>query len=59
MLPELQLYFLFDCIVIKFLISFFCYLLNVRVLESGNLLVLQIQEHPKEAISSADTVGER
>lgn len=35
------------------------YLLNVPVLVSGSLLVLQIQGHPKEAISSAGTVGER
>lgn len=35
------------------------YLLNALVLESGSLLVLQIQGRPKVAISSAGTVGER
>lgn len=40
-------------------IAFDYYLLNVLVLENGSLLVLQIQERPKEAISSAGTVGEK
>lgn len=35
------------------------YLLNDPALENGSLLVLQIQGRPKEAISSAGTVGER
>lgn len=57
-------FFWFDLVIIKkntfrFLLSVSNYLLNALVLENGSLLVRQIQGRPKEAISSAGTVGER
>lgn len=56
--------FWLDLVIIKkntfrFLLSVSNYLLNALVLENGSLLVRQIQGRPKEAISSAGTVGER
>lgn len=57
-------FFWLDLVIIKkntfrFLLSVSNYLLNALVLENGSLLVQQIQGRPKEAISSAGTVGER
>lgn len=57
-------FFWLDLVIIKkntfsFLLSVSNYLLNALVLENGSLLVRQIQGRPKEAISSAGTVGER